>query len=192
MRGGRAAGTQPRASCVLTCAQHPYIPIVLGTSLMAMAIASILFVLYIQYQWDQENPKEMDKTGRAHQSSAYATFARMFFVFGVSTIILLGVTKNGGPVYAFLGSGFWEPLGKLTFGAYLVHPIILRGVYYSSDQLFNFTMWHYSIVYMGTVLISYCTAIVLHVLVELPFANLVGLLMAPMLAGKPKREGGKK
>jgi len=163
------------------------------TSLMLMSIASILFVLFIQYQWDQEHPNPMSEKGRAHQSAAYNTFARMFFVFAVSTIILLGVTKNGGPVYQFLGAGFWEPLGKLTFGAYLVHPIILRGVYYSSDQLFHWTIWHYSIVYMGTVLISYLTATVLHILVELPFANLVGLMMAPALSGKGKGKGkGKK
>jgi peptidoglycan/LPS O-acetylase OafA/YrhL len=157
------------------------------TALMAMAIASILFTLYIQYQWDKLHAKEQTSQFRAHQSSAYATFARIFFVFGVSVIILLGVTKNGGVVYRFLGSGFWEPLGKLTFGAYLVHPIILRGVYYSSDQLFHWTIWHYSIVYMGTVLISYLAAIVLHILVELPFANLVALAMGPLLAGKPKK-----
>lgn len=159
------------------------------TSLMAMAIASILFTIYIQYQWDKQDLGPMSAAGRAHQSSAYATFARMFFVFGVCIIILLGVTKNGGPVYSFLGAGFWEPLGKLTFGAYLVHPIVLRGLYYSSSQLFHMTIWHYSMVYMGTVLISYCTATGLHILVELPFANLVGLMMGPILAGKPKKAG---
>ena len=38
----------------------------------------------------------------------------------MASIIILGITKNGGIVYEVLSAGFWEVFGKLTFGAYLV------------------------------------------------------------------------
>ena len=38
----------------------------------------------------------------------------------------LNASGNGGVVFKFLTLPFWEPMGKLTYGAYLIHPVILR------------------------------------------------------------------
>ena len=45
-------------------------------------------------------------------------------------------------------------------------------------------------IYMGTLAISYAASATLHILVELPFANLVGLMMGPLLGGKKKGKTG--
>lgn len=69
------------------------------------------------------------------------------------------------------------PLSKLSYNAYLIHPMILLVHLYSNVEL-----WHYSwqvvvMVASGTVLLAYMSAAVLHVLVEVPFQRMETLLL---------------
>ena len=41
---------------------------------------------------------------------------------------------------------FWEPLGKLTFGAYLIHPIILRVYFYALPNLWEISPTNMAVV----------------------------------------------
>jgi len=148
---------------------------------MSFAIGNLLCAIYMQHSWNRsghEGPQS--PAGNA----AYQTFGRMYFVCSIACIVVLGITKNGGIVYEILSAGFWEVFGKLTFGAYLVHPIIIRGYMFSMNQEYDWNIWTQSIPFMGVLTTSYLVAMVLHVVIELPFANIVGLLFAPLLKGK--------
>ena len=70
---------------------------------------------------------------------------------------------------------------------YLVHPIIIRGYMFSMNQEYDWNLWTQSIPFMGVMTTSYLVAMVLHVVIELPFANMVGLAFAPLLKGKSKK-----
>jgi peptidoglycan/LPS O-acetylase OafA/YrhL len=156
-----------------------------ATLAMTVAIANFFASVYMSYSWNKDDRALTDP-----QFAAYMTFARMYFTFSVTAIVVLGVTKNGGIVYEFLSLGFWEPLGKLTFGAYLIHPIVIRGYFLSMNQNFDFNMWTFSIAFMGVLLISYSASAVLHILIELPFANLVALAFGGLVGGKKKKLPG--
>lgn len=73
----------------------------------------------------------------------------------------LNASGNGGFVYGFLTLPFWEPMGKLTFGAYLVHPMLLRIYYYSQIQLFHVTHVNQAVVFVAAATIGYVKPTVL-------------------------------
>ena len=78
-----------------------------------------------------------------------------------------------------LTANFWEPFGRLTFGAYLVHPALLRIAYYSRVHLFYYTPVEYASYYTGALLSAYFVAYVLWLIVECPSSNMVVQLMRP-------------
>ena len=83
---------------------------------------------------------------------------------------------HGGWVNTFLSLGFWVPLSRLTFSAYLVHPIVL-GVLISG---YTGTI-HYNVLIgvqliTATVVLSYAAAGVLAIFVEFPLGRLEAAL----------------
>jgi len=91
-------------------------------------------------------------------------------------VTILCVTHHGGYVNKFLTMWLWEPLGKLTYGVYLVHPIVIRAYYYQKVQLFHFNVFEQIMVFIAVTILSYTVATILHIVVELPFANLTKLI----------------
>ncbi|KAK3241267.1 hypothetical protein CYMTET_48950 [Cymbomonas tetramitiformis] len=109
--------------------------------------------------------------------AAYNSLTRLGFTVGLAVMVYLCVTNQGGLVQTFLSSDVLYPLATLTYCAYLVHPMIMRVVYFSRTQLFYHTDIEYASTYCGFLLAAYATATVVHLLVEVPFANLEGLLL---------------
>lgn len=76
-----------------------------------------------------------------------------------------------------LGHRFWTPLASLTYGAYLIHPILIKvtaanadGYYfYSPADALQRTVWF--------ILLAYSCAVVLWCLVEKPMATLTGWMV---------------
>jgi peptidoglycan/LPS O-acetylase OafA/YrhL len=73
--------------------------------------------------------------------AAYTSFGRVLFVLALAGISVLNCSGNGGFVYGFLTLPFWEPMGKLTYGAYLIHPTVLRVYFYQLTQLYQVRSW---------------------------------------------------
>ena len=105
----------------------------------------------------------------------------------LAVMCVLNSSGNGGIVQYFLGLKFWEPMGKLTFGAYLIHPSILKVYYYQLTQLYQFTHVNQTILFAGTASLSYCLAMVTYVLIERPSEALVRRLMQRRKAARSPR-----
>jgi len=148
-------------------------------SLMGVSISIILLTIYGNYF--QYNSPTSAKQPRGNWDNptyaAYEALGRIAFSLALAVLIILGISKNGGFVYSFLSLDFWEPLGKLTYGAYLIHPILLRAYYYQMTTSFDFVVFSYTIVFVAVLSLSYGLSMVLHLMVELPFANLIKLIM---------------
>lgn len=69
--------------------------------------------------------------------AAYTSFGRVLFTCALGGISILNSSNNGGVVQGFLTLSFWEPVGKLTYGAYLIHPTVLRVYFYQLTQLYQ-------------------------------------------------------
>ncbi len=72
--------------------------------------------------------------------------------------------------------GYREPLSRLSFGAYLVHPIIIIGVYSTFRAPLSYTVPTLTLFAAGMWTLAHAGALVLYVVVEKPFMNLEMLL----------------
>lgn len=106
------------------------------------------------------------------QNVLYITFSRPMWTTGVALLTYLCICDVGGPIDWFLSLAIWDPLAKLSYCAYLVHPIIMRVFYFNRRQLFFWSVWEYTSYFVANLFISYAVAAVVYCAVECPFASL--------------------
>ena len=101
----------------------------------------------------------------------YTTFARTGW--GVALALLIYACHNGygGPINSFLSLPMWVPLSRLTFNAYLVHPIILDAMNGSQRDTIYYTDITFVPYIIGSVVLSYGAAGIVSALIEFPVAN---------------------
>jgi len=111
------------------------------------------------------------------QNALYITFARPLWALG-NLVIVMGCYFGYLPwTNIFLGHSFFNPLQKLTLGAYLFHPVIIKIASGNANgyYFFNYTdIFTHALCY---IMVSYSVSAVSWCLVEKPFADLVDLLM---------------
>lgn len=61
------------------------------------------------------------------------------WAMGVAWIVWSSMAEQGGPIGAFLGSSFWQPIKNLTFGVYLCHIMVIDLLYDSMGKSFDYT-----------------------------------------------------
>lgn len=102
------------------------VPPLVSSLMMFVSLGVMGCVIYVDYV----NFAPKTKPWSAKEDAAYQSFGRLGFALAVAVVSFTCVNNNHGIVNRFLSMGIWEPLGKLTYGAYLVHPIIIRAYYY--------------------------------------------------------------
>ncbi|GBM27824.1 hypothetical protein AVEN_172714-1, partial [Araneus ventricosus] len=75
-------------------------------------------------------------------------------------------------VNSLLSWKVWIPLSRLTYCAYLVHPIIQNGYYLSVRRLIEFSHISVILFYLGFLIISYTAALATTLLFESPVIRL--------------------
>ena len=101
----------------------------------------------------------------------YTMLARTSWGVALALMIFACHHGYGGPIDSFLSMPFWVPLSRLTFNAYLVHPIILDVLDGSQRDAIYYTDITFVPYIIGSVVLSYGAAAVVSVLVEFPVAN---------------------
>ncbi|XP_038052261.1 O-acyltransferase like protein-like [Patiria miniata] len=114
----------------------------------------------------------------------YNVFARPAFVMAVGWVAFSCLVGYGGPVNAILSWGFWTPLSRITFGAYLLHPIIMYTIYTSAKAVYHFTYMQWVIMFLANVVLAYAAAFVLSIGVEGPVMGLEKALLGGGARGK--------
>ena len=56
----------------------------------------------------------------------YVVFSRPFFVLGILCIVYPSMIGQGKIVYSILGWYGWTPFAKVSYAAYLVHPVFMN------------------------------------------------------------------
>ncbi|CAF3230961.1 unnamed protein product [Rotaria socialis] len=106
---------------------------------------------------------------------AFLTLSRLAWAIGLSIIIMICFTGHGGIVDKFLAHPFFESLGKLTYGAYLWHSLVVFVNYLSRDQAIHYTITN---ILCGSILhvtIAYMLSLFTFLFVELPVIQLLKL-----------------
>jgi len=85
---------------------------------------------------------------------------------------------RGSLVAFLLELSIWEPIAKLTFVMYLVHPAVLDLFFKSNNaNRVQFDEWWWYVVFLGTSVLVAGVSLLVHLLVEQPCANVAALLM---------------
>ena len=89
---------------------------VVSSLFMLVALAAITVVMYIDYI----NFHPTLHIWSPSASASFQSFGRLAFALSMAIITWLCISGNSRAVNWWLSLGFWEPMGKLTLGAYLV------------------------------------------------------------------------
>ncbi|GFU16199.1 nose resistant to fluoxetine protein 6 [Nephila pilipes] len=110
------------------------------------------------------------------EASFYNALNRTCFACGLAWVMFVCIIGQGDIVNRILSWKVWIPLSRLTFCAYLVHPIVEFTYYYSVKRLFEFSHITVVMFYIGFLVISYAAALVTSLLFESPVIRLERLI----------------
>ena len=116
----------------------------------------------------------------------YMTFSR--FAWGIALALIVFACHNGYGwfINSFLSMKIWTPLSRMTFNAYLVHPIVLGVIFGSLQKTIHYGDVTMAVFTVACVVISYGVAGVICLFVELPLGSVEMLMFK--LAGVRGRE----
>eukprot|EP01106_Pelomyxa_sp_JSP_P007948 TRINITY_DN22881_c0_g1_i1.p1 TRINITY_DN22881_c0_g1~~TRINITY_DN22881_c0_g1_i1.p1 ORF type:complete len:134 (-),score=29.14 TRINITY_DN22881_c0_g1_i1:91-432(-) len=91
---------------------------------------------------------------------------------GLSLFLLPWVLGHGSFVKNFLAAPLWTPFARLTYGAYLLHPIVQMVWFNDLSQLIEFTLMNFVSLAVASTVVTFGVSLVTFLLVEKPLANL--------------------
>ena len=106
------------------------------------------------------------------ENVVYYIFSRFTWALGLALLVFICHNGYGGVVNSFLSMNFWVPLSRLTFNAYLVHPIILTVIFSSVREPLHYTDITMAVYAIAAVVLSYSVAGVVAAFVEFPLSNI--------------------
>ncbi|XP_066295287.1 O-acyltransferase like protein-like isoform X1 [Branchiostoma lanceolatum] len=113
---------------------------------------------------------------------AWRTFDRSLFSAGVAWVVYACCVGYGGIISEFLSWSGWMPLSRLTYTAYLIHPMIMQ-VYYMSYKgalLYSGINWWF--LFVSFSFLAFACGFAASMMAEVPFLELEKFVL-------PKRRG---
>ncbi|XP_015913387.1 nose resistant to fluoxetine protein 6-like [Parasteatoda tepidariorum] len=107
----------------------------------------------------------------------YNSLSRTAFSIALAWIIFVCETGHGGAMNKLLSWKFWMPLSRLTYSAYLIHPIFIHAYYNSFQTAYFFTDFIAVTTFLGFLVMSYSTAFIFSTVFESPLMNLEKLIL---------------
>lgn len=141
----------------------------------AMSAAMALAVIYGLYHCN-ETGNDMSKMG----SIFYLSCSRTAWSVSLAWLVIACATGRGGWVNAILSWKLWAPLGRLTYAAYLVHPMVLFAFYLTMVEPLPFTYLNFIYLFISNVVLSYSIAYIVSMAVEAPMMQLEKLILHKM------------
>eukprot|EP00026_Physarum_polycephalum_P003243 Phypoly_transcript_03253.p1 GENE.Phypoly_transcript_03253~~Phypoly_transcript_03253.p1 ORF type:complete len:465 (+),score=55.81 Phypoly_transcript_03253:1046-2440(+) len=130
-----------------------------------------------QFHGGQTELQPVINTWGTKSNFMYFTFSKLGWSLALSFLMYSMAMGWGGFVRRFLGASFWNPLARLTYSTYLFHPIIMFVVYYSHLQYFSYDQYYISVIFVGIMFLSFCTAAVMFLALERPMTNMEKLFL---------------
>ena len=124
---------------------------------------SVVYGLY-----DSFNGHELTEA----QNISYIMFSRFTWGVGLALIVFACHNGYGWIVNDFLSMKLWIPLSRLSYTAYLVHPIVLSVTIYTTRSTVAYTDFFIAVYAVAMVVLSFAVAGVVAVFVEFPLSSL--------------------
>ncbi|EGT37269.1 hypothetical protein CAEBREN_13329 [Caenorhabditis brenneri] len=127
------------------------------------------------------------------EKATYYNFSRFLWAIAVSWVIVANHMGWGGPINNFMSHPIWQPLGKLSYCAYIVHFFLIAFYTNINDSPMHyystFQVWIYYAV--PITIIAYIFAFFWSCLFEVPTLKLEKMLIEALLGVGHTRPSGK-
>lgn len=110
-------------------------------------------------------------------AAIYGGFARTVWALGLAWIIIASVAGYGGVVGKILSWKALVPLSRLTFSAYIIHPVLMVIFYGSREESFDYSTYLLIYFAIGNIVLTYLASLVLSLVFEAPILGIEKLLM---------------
>ncbi|KAJ1347281.1 hypothetical protein KIN20_002306 [Parelaphostrongylus tenuis] len=119
-------------------------------------------------------------------SATYNNFSRIGWALAVSWVIVANHLGWGGIIATFMDHPLWQPLGKLSYCAYIAHFYVIAYVFNLDDRPFNLlSIWQaYVHRAIPVIVLSYFLAFIWSCLIEIPTINLEKILVGTLTLQK--------
>ncbi|XP_070536861.1 nose resistant to fluoxetine protein 6-like [Ptychodera flava] len=135
-----------------------------------LAVSTALAVVYGLYRSDNNY-----KFSTA-ENVIYASLSRFAWSLAVAWVVFACRYKMAGPVDTILSWDFWIPLSRLTYTAYLFHPMVLDVLVFNFATPFHYTFNIIAYLFVGVTFISYGVSALVYLAVEMPMTNIEKLI----------------
>lgn len=142
-------------------------------SVLGWAIATILAMLILYGLYTEDGKPFLS----VEVSALYNATSRTVWGVCIAWVVFACATGYGGPVNALLSWRAIIPLSRLTYCAYLVHPLVLWLYYYSRRTLMYWYDLEVIYLFLGHVCLSYGAAFVVSLAFESPMMGLEKALL---------------
>jgi len=153
---------------------HPSLT-VLGWILGLAAVSCSVFLVATRDGWN------------AQGNVAWESLQRLLFTFGVCWIIFACSTGNGGFINNILSWDGWVPCARLSYVAFLIHPILLYWYAGLSPLQYYPTHWELIMRFLGMTLFTMGISFAVSLLFEVPFSALEKVMFANIPKPKPNK-----
>ena len=141
---------------------------------VAYVVACLLLVLVLFGNYHSQPNRLSD--------AFYNSLSRVSWAFLVCLIIVL--TTDGShhsrnkvsPISSFLSFPFFVPLSKLTYCAYLIHPLVINFYYRTLQEPLLYNGQGMLSIYLSNVVAVFLFAVPVHLVFEAPFAQVLKTL----------------
>jgi len=122
-------------------------------------------------------------------STMFLTFSRPCFVLGMSCIVFPAILGKASVAKTILSHDIWTSFARMTFAAYLIHPILMNFKAFNEYRGINLNILDVVVDYLGYFVIAYSLGCALTLIIETPCINLEKeFLMRPRRPRAPKPE----
>ncbi|XP_076807344.1 nose resistant to fluoxetine protein 6-like [Clavelina lepadiformis] len=146
----------------------PKLAVVLGWLLAAGTCSSIIYCLYPTFI-----------TGHVldnNTAAFYNAMSRPMWAVGLAWVTVACVSGYGGPINKFLSWKGFIPLSRLTYCAYLIHPLVVRWLVVSRETLLHYSISTIISIFLTTLVLANLLAYFVAMLIEFPVVELMKIL----------------
>ncbi|KAI4486403.1 hypothetical protein M0804_005773 [Polistes exclamans] len=109
-------------------------------------------------------------------SAAYSSLSHSAWALGLAWIIVACSTGYGGYINKILSAPILYPFSRVTYCAYLIHPIIIRLTTMNLDSPFHLGKDTMMITFLGQLILSYFLSFIVSVSFEAPVVSMLKIL----------------
>ncbi|ENN81281.1 hypothetical protein YQE_02317, partial [Dendroctonus ponderosae] len=108
--------------------------------------------------------------------AAYSSLSHTAWAVGLAWIVVACVTGYGGMINKLLSLPILYPFSRVTYCAYLVHPLLIRFMVMTMDSPVHLGRVSTVIIFLGQVLASYIISFILSIAFEAPVVSMLRII----------------